>query len=417
VGDQVLQEVSRRIVEGIRACDLAGAIQDGPRASVSARMSGDGFAVFLSEIRRAEDAAVIARRLCDAIALPMHCAERELALTASIGIAVYPDNGEEVGTLLKNAETAVHKAKEHGAGTYCFFTPAMNAQALLKLETENDLRAAIERDELMLFYQPRVDVPTGRIVGAEALLRWQHPQRGLVPPSEFVPIAEEAGLIGMMTEWVLRGVCRQLKQWRQAGLPVVPVSINFSAHSFREDGLGELIAACLSESGIPASLLEGEITESMLMQQGGAVVARLNELRAMGVALSVDDFGTGYSSLAYLKHFPLHVLKIDRAFVQDVLTDTHDAAIASTIVTLGKTIGLSVVAEGMERVEQANFLLGIGCRVMQGFLFAPPVPAGAFARILGAGLAMPAGLRVSEEPLTLPGLRQVLLETQKRIVS
>jgi diguanylate cyclase (GGDEF)-like protein len=416
VGDQVLQEVGRRIVESIRAGDLAGAIQDGPRASVSARMTGDGFAVLLSEIRRAEDAAVIARRLSEAIALPMQCAERELTLTASIGIAVYPDNGEEVSTLLKNAETALHRAKERGTGTYCFFTSAMNAQAVLKLETENDLRAAIERDELQLFYQARVDVPTGRIVGAEALLRWQHPRRGLVPPGEFVPVAEEAGLIVPMTEWVLRGVCRQLKQWRQAGLPVVPVSINFSAHSFREDGLAALIAACLRESGIPASLLEAEITESMLLQHVGPVVTRLDELRAMGVGLSVDDFGTGYSSLAYLKHFPVHVLKIDRAFVQDVLTDTHDAAIASTIITLGKTIGMSVVAEGMERVEQANFLLSLGCRVMQGFLFAQPLPAAAFARILGAGLAMPTGLRSAEEPLTLPDMRKVLNDTQKRIV-
>jgi len=366
-------------------------------------------------MRRAEDAAVIARRLCEAIAQPMQCAEHDLGLTASIGIAVYPDNGDEVGTLLKNAEAALHSAKETGTGTYCFFTPSMNAQALLKLETENDLRAALERNELMLFYQPRVDVPTGRIVGAEALLRWQHPQRGLVPPGEFVPVAEEAGLIVPMTEWVLRTVCRQLKQWRQAGLPVVPVSINFSAHSFREDGLGELIASCLRESGIPASLLEGEITESMLMQHVGGVVNRLEELRAMGVALSVDDFGTGYSSLAYLKHFPLHVIKIDRAFVKDVLTDAHDAAIASTIITLGKTIGMSVVAEGMERVEQANFLLGLGCRVMQGFLFAQPVPASTFAEILATGLAMPAGLQVETEPMTYPSLRKALTEIQKRL--
>lgn len=393
VGDRALQEVGRRILESIRGSDFAGTTQDGLRASVSARMSGDGFAVFLSEVRRAEDAALISRRLIEAIAQPMHCAEHKVSLTVSIGIAVYPDNGEEVGTLLKNAETAMHNAKEHGAGSYCFFTSAMNAEALAKLDTENDLRGAIERNELLLFYQARVDVETGRMVGAEALLRWQHPRRGLVPPNEFIPVAEESGLIVSLTAWVVRAVCRQLHQWQHAGLPVVPVSINFSAHSFREDGLGELIAASLREFGIAPFLLEGEITESMLMYDVERAVTRLHELRAIGIELAMDDFGTGYSSLAYLKRFPLNVLKIDRAFVKDVLTDVHDAAIASTIITLGNSMGLSVVAEGMERVEQANFLFARGCRLMQGFLFARPVAADAFAQLLRAGLVMPPGLR------------------------
>ena len=394
IGDQVLQEVARRIVEGIRTSDLAGTIQSTSQSHVYARMSGDGFAVFLAEVRRAEDAALIARRLSAAIAKPMKLADHELTITASVGIAVYPDNGEDVGTLLKNAETAMHGAKERGAGTYCFFNPEMNAQALAKLELENDLRGAIERDELLLLYQGRVDVPTGRLVGAEALVQWRHPRRGLVSPGEFIPIAEESGLIIPLTEWVLRAACRELKQWQQAGLPVVPVSINFSAHSFREDGLSDLIAASLQEFGIEPSLLEGEITESTLMQDIGRTGARLQELRALGILLSVDDFGTGYSSLAYLKRFPFDVLKIDRAFVKDVLTNVHDAAIASVIVTLGKVMGMSVVAEGMEQVEQANFLLSCGCRLMQGFLFARPVPADAFARILRAGITMPAGLQL-----------------------
>jgi len=265
---------------------------------------------------------------------------------------------------------------------------------LAKLELENDLRGAIERNELLLLYQGRVDVPTGRLVGAEALVQWRHPRRGLVSPGEFIPIAEESGLIIPLTEWVLRAACRELKQWQQAGLPVVPVSINFSAHSFREDGLSDLIAASLQEFGIEPSLLEGEITESTLMQDIGRTGARLQELRALGILLSVDDFGTGYSSLAYLKRFPFDVLKIDRAFVKDVLTNVHDAAIASVIVTLGKVMGMSVVAEGMEQVEQANFLLSCGCRLMQGFLFARPVPADAFAQILRTGIAMPAGLQL-----------------------
>ena len=417
-GDRVLQEIGRRIVESIRASDLAGTIRSGSQTGVPARMSADGFAVFLTEVRRAEDAALIARRLNEAIAQPIQCAEHELVLTASIGIAVYPDNGEEVGTLLKNAETALHNTKERGAGSYCFFTPAMNAQALVKLETENDLRGAIERDELLLFYQALVNVPKGRLVGAEALVRWQHPQRGLVPPNEFIPVAEESGLIVPLTAWVLRAACRQLQQWQQAGLPVVPVSINLSAHSFHEDGPSELIAAALREFGIAPSLLEGEITESMLMQDVERAVTALHALRAIGIELAVDDFGTGYSSLAYLKRFPLNVLKIDRTFVKDVLTDAHDAAIASTIITLGRTMGMSVVAEGMEQVEQANFLLALGCPLMQGFLFARPVPADAFAQFLRAGLAMPPGLRMDrDEPgaaMQLPAGSPAALITSNR---
>lgn len=388
---------------GGRVVGIEGTTQDiteyqpGAQAGLFARMSGDGFAVFLSDVRRSENAAVIAQRLIEAIAQPLKQAEHELALSASIGIAIYPDNGEEVGTLIKNAESAMHGAKETGTGTYCFFTPAMNASALAKLEIENDLRGAIERDELLLFYQPRVDVPTGRLVGAEVLVRWQHPQRGLVPPGEFVPVAEESGLIGPVTAWVLRAACRQLQQWQHAGLPVVPVSVNFSAHNFREDGLQAQIATALREYGVAPSLLEGEITESMLMHDVDRAVVRLHELRSLGIELSMDDFGTGYSSLAYLKRFPLSVLKIDRAFVKDVLTNPHDAAIASTIITLGQTMGLSVVAEGIELVEQANFVLDRGCRLMQGFLFARPMPADAFAAVLREGLAMPPGLHGNHE--------------------
>lgn len=393
-GDQVLQEVARRIVRSVRASDIAATNEEAAQLGLSARMSGDAFAVFLTDVRRSEDAALIARRLIDAIARPIQCGEHELTLTASVGIAVYPDNGEDVATLLKNAETAMHNAKKSGKGFYSFFTTAMNAQSLAKLEIESELRGAIERDELVLFYQARVDVSTGRVVGAEALVRWQHPQRGLVPPNEFIPVAEESGLIGPLTAWVVRAACRQLQQWQLSGVAVVPLSINLSAQSFRGDGIVDLIGASLREFDIAPSLLEGEITESVLMQDVERAIALLHELREAGVELALDDFGTGYSSLAYLKRFPLNVLKIDRAFIKDVLTDTHDAAIASAIVALGKTMGLTVVAEGMERVEQANFLLSLGCRHMQGFLFARPVPAQAFVQYLRDGLPLPAGLRM-----------------------
>lgn len=391
-GDQALQEIARRILGSVRASDVAAMNDDASHSGLSARMSGDGFAVFLTEVRRAEDAAMIARRLIDAIGRPMQCGGQDLTLSASIGIAVYPDNGEDVSALLKNAETAMHNAKKSGAGSYSFFTAAMNAQSLAKLEVENELRGAIERNELVLYYQPRVDVASGRMAGAEALVRWQHPKRGLVPPNEFIPIAEDSGLIVPMTAWVVRAACAQLQQWQSSGLAVVPLSINLSAHSFREDGLVELIADSLREFGIKPSLLEAEITESVLMQDVDRAIALLHQLRALGIELAMDDFGTGYSSLAYLKRFPLNVLKIDRAFVKDVLTDTHDAAISSAIIALGRTMGLTVVAEGMERVEQANFLLSLGCQRMQGFLFARPVPATVFADHLRGGLTMPAGL-------------------------
>jgi diguanylate cyclase (GGDEF)-like protein len=400
IGDQVLREMARRIGDCIRASDFAATGRSGSPAGVPARMNGDSFAVFLSEIARSEDAALIARRLHAAITRPLRCGLHDLVFTASIGIAVYPDNGADAGTLRKNAETATRRAKEHGAGSSCFFTPEMNDKATARLDAENELRVAIERGELVLFYQPRVDVPAGRLAGVEALVRWQHPQRGLVPPNEFIAIAEASGLIAPLTQWVVRAACRQLAQWQCAGLAVVPVSVNLSACSFRHDGLRDMVAGALREYAIAPSLLEGEITESMLMQDVERAVIRLEELRALGMELAMDDFGTGYSSLAYLKRFPLSVLKIDRAFIKDVLTDPHDAAIASTIITLGNTMGMAVVAEGMEQVEQANFLLARGCRFMQGYLFARPLPADACAEMLRTGIVMPQGLRMN--PLQLP---------------
>jgi diguanylate cyclase (GGDEF)-like protein len=391
LGDQVLREVSRRILESVRSSDLTGVNPGAAPTEAIARMSGDDFAVFLSEIRHADDAAMVAKRLNAVIAERLVIEGQELPIAASIGIAVYPDNGQEVELLLRNAETAMHKAKQH-ASRYCFFTASMNEHALAKLNIENELRRAIERDELELHYQARVDAARAELVGAEALVRWRHPQRGLVSPGEFIPVAEESGLIVPLTRWVLESACRQISAWRGAGLAVVPISVNFSSHSFREDGLAECVASSIAEFGIEPDLIEGEITESVLMHDVDRAVRLLRALKDMGIGLSVDDFGTGYSSLAYLKRFPIDVLKIDRIFVKDVLTDSYDAAIATTVITLGKTMGRSVVAEGIEEVEQANFLLARGCCLMQGFLFARPVPANDFARTLANGVGRPAGM-------------------------
>lgn len=391
-GDHVLREVARRILKNVRTSDLAGMDDEALWPGQGARANGDGFSVFLTDVRGAEDAALIARRLIDAIAHPVQWGEHELALSASVGIALHPENGADISTLLRSAEIALHNAKKFAAGSYAFFTPSMNAQSVARIALENDLRCALERDELLLFFQARVNVLTGRLTGAEALVRWQHPLRGMMLPAAFIPLAEQSDLIVPLTAWVVRAVCRQLYLWRGAGLTLVPLSINLSARSFRDDGLCDLIAASLSQYDLEPALLEIEITESMLMQDVDRAVVLLQRLRAMGVHLAMDDFGTGYSALAYLKRFPLHVLKVDRAFVADVLADKHDQAIAAAIVTLGRTIGVAVVAEGIERVEQANYFTSQGCHLMQGFAFAQPVSAVEFAGVLRDGLTMPAGL-------------------------
>lgn len=358
-GDQLLVQAGRRLSACVRSSDTVG------------RLGGDEFAIVLPQ---PDDAATVAKRVMTAMAEPFLVDGQEVYVSASIGIGVYPTDGPDAHTLLKNADTAMNQAKQRGRNTFLFYLPQMNDQAVRRLRLEGQLRSAIERNEFVLHYQPKVNLVTGEISGFEALLRWQHPERGMVPPLEFISILEDTGLIVPVGEWVLRAVCRQLAQWQQQGLTLQPVAINLSARQFQERSLDEVVRAIVAEEGIDPALLEFELTESMLMADADAAARTLASLKDYGVRLSVDDFGTGYSSLSYLKRFPLDALKIDRTFMRDVTTDSDDASIALAIIRLAHSLRLDVVAEGVETDAQLRFLRLHDCDHMQGFLFCKPLP-------------------------------------------
>lgn len=368
-GDALLKAVAGRI---------AGAVRD---EDTVARLEGDEFAILLSEIRTAESTARVAEKLAQALKLPFRVMERELYVTASIGISLYPQDTEDLDTLNQNADIALHRAKELG-DRFSFFTADMNAVTLQHLNLENSLRRALERDELVLHFQPQVNLANGRINGAEALLRWRHPEHGLMAPSYFIPLAEETGLIVPIGEWVLRQACAQAQAWRAEGLPFLRVAVNLSARQFREKQLVQTIAGTLKETGLPPEWLELEITESIVMEHSEEALATLRQLSAMGLTFAIDDFGTGYSSLSYLKRMPIQVLKIDQSFVRDIGTDPDDRAIVSAIVTLAHVLKLKVVAEGVETREQLEYLRSVGCDNMQGYLSSRPLEAAAFRALL-----------------------------------
>ena len=314
--------------------------------------------------------------------MPFRVAGQEVFVSASLGLALYPLDGEDAESLVKNAGAAMHFAKDQGRDNYQFYSRAMNSTALEKLAMEAQLRRALERDELVLYFQPKIRATTGEIVGLEALIRWQHPELGLVPPSQFIPLAEETGLIVPIGEWVLHSACRQNRLWQQAGHPPVHVAVNIASPHFRQGALSDSVAAALQDSGLDPAWLELEVTESMLMHSVDTTLATLFKLKDRGVRLAIDDFGTGYSSLSYLKRFPLDTLKIDRSFVKDLPRDAEDAAIAKAIIAMAHSLKLEVVAEGVESAEQLAFLQQHGCDVVQGFLFSRPVPAAAFGSLL-----------------------------------
>jgi EAL domain-containing protein (putative c-di-GMP-specific phosphodiesterase class I) len=345
-------------------------------------MGGNEFTVLLTELAHVQDAAKVAQRIQEALARPFSLDGNEVFISASIGIALHPADGQDDDALLINADAAMHAAKEHGRNTYQFYNQSMNAAAHERLALENHLRRALERNELLLYYQPKIDADTGRIVGAEALLRWKHPELGLVSPAQFIPLAEETGLIKPIGEWVLATACHQNRKWQDAGYPALPISVNMSAANFRAGNLPELVDRALAASRLAPDHLELEVTESLLMHHVEETTHLLHRLKAAGVRLSIDDFGTGYSSLSYLKRFPLDVLKIDRSFVTDVATDPGDKAITSAIVALARSLGLGVVAEGVETQVQAELLQSLGCHVMQGYLYSRPVPPAEFEALL-----------------------------------
>jgi diguanylate cyclase (GGDEF)-like protein/PAS domain S-box-containing protein len=365
-GDILLKEVAQRLVRQLRVGDTI------------CRIGGDEFVVVLPELKRAADAAQVARKVLEQLSQPLMVEERELIVTPSIGIAVFPDDGRDAETLIRNSDAAMYHAKELGRANYQFFTAEMNQAASRRLALEADLRRALGRDELRVFYQPIVDARTGLVAAHEALARWQHPERGLVEPGEFIQLAEESGMILKLGEWVLRQACR----WAtfigvERGLPV---SVNLSPRQFNDPKLVHTVAAALRETGLPARLLQLEITETTAMQHTDVTLATLNRLKALGVSIAIDDFGTGYSSLSYLKRFPVDLLKIDRSFTTELPADADQCAIVSAIVALAHALELQVIAEGVENAEQREFLASCGCDFIQGHLTGAPLDADAAAK-------------------------------------
>ena len=374
-GDQVLNAFVLRIRQTLRSRDML------------ARLSGDDFVV-LSEVTQTADAGRIAANLIALLGRPLHVPSHEVHVTVSIGISVYPNDGDTVEALLASADIAMSHVKQHGRNNYHFFTSEMHARNRDRVDLESGLRPALVKNEFRMFYQPKVDIGSGKIVGVEALLRWQHPEYGLVSPSRFIPLAEESGLIVALGEWVMEAACRQSREWQDLGLTqgLIPlsISVNLSAHQFLQRDLVDSTLAMLTRHGIPAAGLILELTEGSLMGNPENAIDVLRELTRRGVRVSIDDFGTGYSSLSYLRRFPLSEIKIDRSFVQSLETNQEDRAIVRAIVTLAHSLQLTVVAEGVAKVEQLRFLRQIGCDQYQGFLFSEPVSAEMMTEMLRA---------------------------------
>ncbi|HWR78171.1 MAG TPA: EAL domain-containing protein [Thiobacillus sp.] len=373
IGDQLLQSVANRLVACVRTTDTV------------CRQGGDEFVILLTEIGQPQDAAHVAETLRAALDMPHLIGGHELHVSLSIGISVFPDDGTNVDTLMQNADTAMYHAKASGRNNYQFFRADMNARAVRRLLVESSLRRALKQGEFLLHYQPKIDLASGAMTGAEALIRWQDPVLGLVFPAQFVPIAEENGLIVPVGRWVLREACRQVQAWLDSGLRAVPVSVNISAVEFRHENFLEGVALILKETGLEPRYLELELTESILMHDVESSASVLEALKAMGVQLAIDDFGTGYSSLSYLKRFPIDTLKIDQSFVRDIVTNEDDATIVAAVIGMGRNLKQRVIAEGVETHEQLALLQARHCDEGQGFHFSHPVSAGDFAQWLVTG--------------------------------
>jgi diguanylate cyclase (GGDEF)-like protein/PAS domain S-box-containing protein len=365
VGDQLLQRVAERLTQSLRATDTV------------ARLGGDEFVLVLQYATRDQIPSHL-QRLLHAIATPFAIEGREVYVSFSVGVAVYPEDGRDPDTLLRNADAAMYQAKAQGRNNFQFFTADLNVQASERLDIATELRRALEREELLLHFQPQVELATGRVVGAEALVRWQHPARGLVPPGKFIPVAEETGLIGAVGEWVLRNAAAQSRAWRREGLPPVVVAVNLSARQFRDTKLADKVRAVLEEMELTPKSLELELTEGSLMHNPEEAAGTLGRLKEAGYRLAIDDFGTGYSSLSYLQRFPLDKLKIDAAFVRELPGSADSVAIVLAVISMGHSLGLKVIAEGAETAQQVEFLREHGCDEVQGYYFARPMSAPEF---------------------------------------
>lgn len=369
-GDTLLMAVGERLRKCLRFGDTL------------ARMGGDEFTIVTPGISKPEDAITVARKILNTLINSFNISEHEIFVSASIGITIFPLDGSDADTLIRNADSAMYRAKEIGKNNFHLFTESLNTETAHRLHLENSLRKALERGEMHLFYQPRVDMKTGKLIGAEALIRWIHPTRGIIPPSDFIPIAEETGVIIQISRWVLMHACVQNKLWQEKGLPPINISVNVSARDFRDTDILETISEVIQHTELDPHYLDIELTESILIRNIDTAVKTLSKIKKMGVRISIDDFGTGYSSLSYLKRFPIDVVKIDRSFVNDITENTDDSAIAGAVVAMSHAMNMRVVAEGIETQAQLDHLASIGCDEMQGFFISKPIPADEFEAFL-----------------------------------
>ncbi len=372
VGDQLLIQLTQRLSSSVRSGDTV------------ARFGGDEFAVLLDDIASEQDVSLLAKKILDTLAPPFNVQGHESLVTASIGVSIFPSDGNDSETLLRNADVAMYRAKHLGRNNYQFYSNEMSARAFERLSLENSLRHALKRQEFFLLYQPQIDSRSGKIISVEALLRWQHPELGVVPPNDFVPLLEETGLIVSVGDWALKTACKQAVQWHQSGFETLRMCVNLSSRQFNNPDFIQSFHRIISETGIKPELLELELTESMLMRNASKTISALNTLSHHGIQIAIDDFGTGYSSLNYLRRFPISTLKIDRSFVRDVVEDADDAAIASAIIVMAQSLNLNVVAEGVENSEQLNFLNEHHCYEIQGNYFSSAATASAIAKMLAA---------------------------------
>jgi diguanylate cyclase (GGDEF)-like protein/PAS domain S-box-containing protein len=363
IGDGIIRETAKRLVECVRDTDTV------------CRQGGDEFVILLPSLPDAEATAPILIKLMERLVEPCRIDGHELTTSASVGVAIYPDDGEDLDTLMKKADLAMYRAKDAGRNTYRFFDQQMNIEAIEQLSLRNGLRRALTNDEFILHYQPQIDLGGNTVIGVEALIRWNHPERGMIPPNRFIPVAEDSGLIIPISEWVLREACRQAATWARSGEPPITVAVNLSAVHFKRSNVEQSVIAALEESGIDPALLELELTESILISDTETVLETVKRLKQLGVKLSIDDFGTGYSSLSYLKRFQVDTLKIDQSFVRDLATDQEDAAIVGAIIQMAHSLGLTTIAEGVETQEALDLLRKSGCDLAQGYFYARPMPA------------------------------------------
>jgi diguanylate cyclase (GGDEF)-like protein len=383
-GDELLRGVAEALRNQVRGGDLVARI-DGENGNPSvSRLGGDEFTILLSNITHAEDAADVARRILDSMPTPILVDGHQLSTTASIGIAIYPDDGRDVETLVRHADTAMYHAKSRGLNRFQFFDESMNSAVLRKLTLESRLAESMERNELRLHYQPKVSLPSRELVGAEALLRWEHPDLGTISPKEIIPMSEESGFIVSLGEWVLRQACEQIRAWREDGFDVPRIAVNVSTSQLAGRDLLDVVASALRENRLAPSDIELEITETAILKDDEATALLLRDLRSMGISIALDDFGTGYSSMSYVRNFPLDVIKLDRCFVCDVASDPVAAGVANAVIMMAHSLGLTVVGEGVDAEAQAHVLTEQGCDEMQGFLISAALCPEEFRHLLPA---------------------------------